>query len=82
MRKKKKLIALIASGKSIEEVAREHQRTIKGIESRKRHMAVNMLNNKSVEEVCNLLQITEEDIKVYQSRRVKMKKSILTKRIL
>ena len=66
-----KLIALIASGKSIKEVAREHQRTIKGIESRKRHIAVNMLNSKSVEEICNLLQITEEDIKVYQSRRVK-----------
>ena len=65
-----KFIRLIALGKSIEEIAKEHQRTVGGMKSRIRHMAVNMLKSKSMKEVCNLLQITQEDIELYQKRRL------------
>lgn len=64
-----KFIGLIESGKNIEEIAKEHQRTVGGMECRRRHMAVNMLNSKSMEEICNLLQVTQEDIELYQKRR-------------
>lgn len=63
-----KFIGLIGSGKSIEEIAKEHQRTIGAMKIRRGVMAVNMLKSKSMEEVCDLLQVTQEDIEFFQKR--------------
>ena len=63
-----KFIGLIGSGKGIEEIAKEHQRTVGAMKIRRGVMAVNMLKSKSMEEVCNLLQVTQEDIEFFQKR--------------
>lgn len=58
------LIDSLGNGQDIDDIAKKHKRTLGGIKSRIRKIAVRMIENdsKSIEEVCASLQITKEDI--------------------
>lgn len=65
------LIHSLANGKDIDEIAKEHKRTVGGIRSRMRNIAVSMIENdgKSIEEVCVVLHMTTQDVEDAQKRR-------------
>lgn len=72
-----RLIDSLGQGKDIDEIAKEHKRTVGGIKSRMKKIAVRMIENdgKSVEEVCMTLHLTVEDIEDAQKKRNKKKRN-------
>lgn len=68
-----RLIDSLGQGKDIDEIAKEHKRTVGGIKSRMKEIAIRMIENdgKSVEEVCMTLHLTLEDIEDAQKKRNK-----------
>jgi len=69
------LIDSLGNDKNIDDIAKEHKRTPGGIRSRMRIIAVRMIENdgKSIEEVCNKLRMTSEEIEDAQKRRTASK---------
>jgi hypothetical protein len=67
----KQLITYINENKSIDDIAKEHKRTSGGIRSHIREIAVRMIRNdgKTIEEVCEILHVTPEEITDAQNRR-------------
>jgi len=64
------LIQEIGENKSIEEIAKIHQRMTGGIESRIRHLAAKLANEgKLVEEISNILNISIESINYAVEKR-------------
>lgn len=65
------LVDSLGNGKDIEDIAKEHKRTLGGIKSRMRHIAVRMIESdgKSIEQVCVMFNMTPEDIEDAQKRR-------------
>ena len=65
------LIDSLSNGKDIDDIAKEHKRTVGGIKSRMKEIAVRMLDNNetSIEEVCKKLRLTSEEIEDAQKRR-------------
>jgi predicted HTH domain antitoxin len=65
------LIYSIGNNKDITEIAKDHQRTLGGIKSRLREIAVRLIEkeNKSIEEVARTLQMNVQEIKDAQKRR-------------
>ena len=64
------LTSLIKTDKSIDDIAKEHKRTVGGINSRLRELAVRMINKgKTIEEVCVTMRLTREEIEDAQKRR-------------
>lgn len=71
------LIESIASGIEIKDIAGEHKRTVGGIASRLREIAVRMIeiDGKTVEDVCSTLRLSKDEVLDARNRRMIAKKS-------
>ncbi len=69
------LLESITNDKDIEAIAKEHKRTAGGITSRLRDIAIRMIetDGKSIQEVCDTLRLTHEEIQDAQKRRAAAK---------
>jgi hypothetical protein len=65
------LIKYINENKSIDDIAKEHKRTSGGIRSHIKEIAIRMIriDGKSIEEVCESLHLTLEEITEYQEKK-------------
>lgn len=65
------LILSISIGKSISDIAHEHKRTLGGIKSRLRVIAIRMIEKegKNIEEVCTILRMNPIEIEDAKMRR-------------
>jgi DNA-directed RNA polymerase specialized sigma24 family protein len=75
------LIDALGNNKDVEEIAKDHRRTLGGIKSRMREIAVRMVeaDGKSIDEVCEILHMTSDEIEDAQKRRAANNKTTAPK---
>jgi hypothetical protein len=77
----KKLLQLIKKGKTIEEIAKEHNRSIGGINARLRHLAFDYYNkNYSIDDIEEITGLTKDVISATIARRTSVKEKKLIKK--